>query len=412
MIDIDYADEAALKDERPLYEKLVTWIDEDSPGVLYVRVGVRLDARSRAERLARAAFAPDSTLDLCYCVEMNLAAERRVLVDRIHTMYRRHPIHTALTAARLAAIPDDQLRAAFAPIAAQGASIFRRLFQPDRFESHTDEDAPILRAALRSALSREQILVIKSPEPLFPWAFLYDGAFDELDLRTLDLGHFWGFHHQIQEEVDGVSRHVRISAPPAVVAAVCPAVDRAGEHRNGPLGKLAEDRITWVDSVVALEKKLGAFDADCLYFFGHAAQDDPPIPTTSYLTVNGLPLTVERVARENGPRFTKPLVLAFLNGCGTGPLNTWNRDSVAGFLCFAGNRRVACVTTFAEVPAAFASALAQRFWTGFLAGRMLGESLRDARRALLAEYNNPLGLLYTVLGRVETRITREESTSR
>src|SRR5262249_45703084 len=123
-------------------------------------------------------------------------------------------------------------------------------------------------------------------------------------------------------------------------------------------------------------------------------QDTPPTPTTSYVEVDGIRLTVERIARAGGPHFAKPLVLAFLNGCATAPPATWTRDSVAGFLCFAGHRRVACVTSFAEVPSAFASGFAQRFWAGFLAGRTVGEALQEARRGMLEGYNNPLGLLY------------------
>jgi hypothetical protein len=99
-------------------------------------------------------------------------------------------------------------------------------------------------------------------------------------------------------------------------------------------------------------------------------------------------------------------VLAFLNGCATSPLNTWNGDSFAGFLCMKGGRRVACVTSFAEIPVAFGAALAQRFWAAFLDGKTLGEALLGARRDLLAAYHHPLGLLYTVFGRVETRIMR------
>jgi hypothetical protein len=405
-------DPALLTTERPLHDKLSAWILEDAPGVLDITLFVPLDTSSPAERLAVELFAPDRILDIRYRVPVNLAAERRVLSDRFHSLYRSHAVRAALTAPTLAPVPDEQLRHAFSPVAAQGASIFRRLFQPDRFDSHPDDDAPILRDALRSALAREHIVVLKSPEPLFPWAFLHDGdGFDELDHRTLDLGRFWGYRHQIQEEVDGVSRHVRIPAPPAIVATVCGAADPAGEHRGGPLGQLPEGRVTWLPSALALAETLGAFGADCLYFFGHAAHEDPPTPTTSYLEVDGIKLTVERIARAGAPRFSKPLVLAFLNGCGTGPLNTWNRDSLAGFLCFAGNKRVACVTSFAEIPAAFGSALAQRFWADFLAGRTLGESLLAARRALLAEHNNPLGLLYSVLGRVETRLVPPEPSS-
>lgn len=398
-------DPTLLSSDCPTCDKLSVWILEESPGVLDITLFVPLNPASPAEHRAIDLFAPDRTLDVRYRVEMNLAAERKVLAERFHAMYRKHQVRAVLTAPVLAPIPDEQLRHAFAPIAAQGASIFRRLFQPDRYTNYNDEDAPVVRDAMRSALDRELIVVLKSPVSLFPWTFLYDGeSFDELDLRTFDPARFWGFRHQLQEEVDGISRGVHIAALPKVIAAVCCTVDAAGEHRQGPLGQLPVERIAWIPSALALQESLGAFDGDCLYFYGHAAQEDPPTPTTSYLQIDGIPLTVERIDRAGAPRFQKKLVLAFLNGCGTGPLNIWNRDSVAGFLCFHGKQRVCCVTSFAEVPIAFGLALAQRFWEGFLGGKTLGEALRDARRALLAEHHNPLGLLYAVFGRVETRI--------
>lgn len=398
---------ALLAEDAPMWEKLYAWLHQSSPDVVSVVLLVRLDTSSPAERVAADLFADDDgTLTVRYHVAIKLADERKDLAEKIHAAYKR----AALTAAPLTRVAEDTLRSLFAPIAELGASIFRQLFQPHRFDSHADEDAPLLRDALRSVFSRELMIVLQSPEPLFPWAFLYGGErFDELDSRTIDFGCFWGFRHQIQEELDGVSRRRCISAPPAIVAAICPIADSAGEHRRGPLGQIPKDRVIWLSSVLALERELRAFDADCLYFFGHAVQEGSPTLSTSCVKLDGIKLTVERLDRAGGLRFAKPLVLAFLNGCSTGPLNTWNSKSVAGFLCFGGMHRIACVTSIFDVPAAFASALAQRFWADFLAGRMLGEALRDARRALLAEYNNPLGLLYAVLGRVETRLVPPES---
>ena len=80
------------------------------------------------------------------------------------------------------------------------------------------------------------------------------------------------------------------------------------------------------------------------------------------------------------------------------------RELIAGLLCLRSGGRVACVTSFAEVPIAFGRRFAQLFWGFFLAGTNAGEALLHARTAMLDQYNNPVGLLYNLFGRVETRI--------
>jgi hypothetical protein len=97
-------------------------------------------------------------------------------------------------------------------------------------------------------------------------------------------------------------------------------------------------------------------------------------------------------------------VFVFLNGCETTPLNVWNKNSLAGLLCLQGQCRVCCVTSFAEVPVAFGRRFGQLFWARFLAGATVGQALLGARRDLLDELNNPLGLLYTLFGRAEARL--------
>jgi hypothetical protein len=401
-------DPALLGPERPRLDKLSLQILEDAPGRLDVTLSVLLDPASADERAAVEAFAPeDRLLDVRYLVEMNLAAERDELARRFEAMYRRHPVRAALTSDALEVVPDDRLRDAFMPIAAQGSSIFRRLLQPRQLLNYAAADAPCVRAALRSALERAHLVAVKSPVSLFPWTFLYDGAeLDETNLTTFDASRFWGLRHQIQEEIEGASRRVRLSRPPRIVAAVSPDVDPGGEHREGPLGRLAAEHpesVHWIASAEALRRSLADFQGDCLYFYGHAAQGNPPTPTTSYLLIDGFKLTVDRIDQAGGPRFQKELVLAFLNGCETTPLHVWSKDSLAGFLCLQGDHRVCCVTTFAEVPIAFGRRFGQLLWERFLGGARLGEALLEARREMVRRYNSPLGLLYALFGRVETR---------
>lgn len=401
--------------ERPLQDKLTIEIDEDEAGRLLVTLFVPLDRDAPAEHVAIDLFRPvRDTLDIQYTVEMNLNAERNELVTRFADIYhnRRQPIGELLTGSALEPVPEDALRRAFMPIAAQGASTFRRLLQPDEEDTTIDgygrKDASYIWAALRSALARAQPVAVRSPVRLFPWTFLYTGeALEETDLSTLDMTRFWGFQRPIQEEVEGMARRVRLPRPPQIVAAVSRDVDPDGEHAAGPLGRLAAERpdvVQWVYSSKELRDSLADFPGDCLYFYGHAMQRDPPTPTTSCLKLEGFEVTVDQIERAPGPRFRKDLVLAFLNGCETAPVNVWSRASLAGLLCLREKGRVCCVTTFAEVPIAFARRFGQLFWERFLGGATVGNALLQARRELLQSFNNPLGLLYSLFGRVETRL--------
>ncbi len=409
-------DPALLGHDRPIYDKQTVHIQPDQGGQLDVTVSLVLDPRQPAEQAAIDAFAPDGRLDLRYSVELDLGAERDTLASRLEETYRKSEIAATLRLDELVELRnegthsrEDDLRKAMMPVALLGRSVHRRLFQPETFRNFADTDADTVRSALRSALCRDSLVVMQSPVSLFPWMFLYDD--DKLqkdDRTTLELGRFWGFRHQIQDEIKGTSPRVRLAKPPLIVAAISSDLDVNDEHRAGPLGQFAArapEHVQWIDSALTLRDRLRKFSGDCLYFFGHALQADPPTPTTSVLRLNGYDVSVEEISGAGTPAFEQPLVLAFLNGCETTPLNRWNQDSFAGCLCFRGNHHVCCITTFAEVPDAFARQFAQRFWYHLLEeNETVGAALLRARVDLLQQFNNPLGLLYTLLGKIETRI--------
>jgi len=408
MITSQTIDASLLGSDRPQRDKLSIFLSKDEQGKLDVLLIVPLSPEIEPEKKAIDEFAPNRTLHVHYTVAMDLDAERSQLSESFAKMYRNHPVKHRLLSKTLEPLPDDELRSAFTPIAAQGRSIYRRLFNPTSYADYDENDAPLIRAVVLSALKRDQIIVIKSPVSLFPWAFLYaDEALNMDDQTTFDPARFWGFRHILQTEIEGVSRRVLLDSPPRVIAAICEEVDTTQEHRSGPLSDLeSAGRVSmeWVHSTAGLNSALKDFQGDCLYFYGHVEHRERPTPTTSCVKLGGQKLTVEQIDNAEGPKFAKDLVIAFLNGCESAPPTVWNEATVAGFLCLRGKHRVCCITTFAEVPGSFSAALAQRFWEGFLTGRSLGEALLDARTALFNEYRSPLGLLYMIFGRAETRL--------
>lgn len=387
---------------RPLLPKLEVRIQEEGAD-LVVTLTLPLDPSVPEEKAALDHF---GDLVIQHRPKVDLKAERQVLSKKIADAYRSTKAGVAMRADPLSKIDDDDLREAFMPVAVLGASLWRRLLSPAArdFEQYSEDDRKVAKPALTSVLRRAHWITLTSPARLFPWAFLYDGEGLNKDLlSTLDFDRFWGFRHEIQEQIEGIAMSRVLPAKPKVIAAVSKDVDPQGEHKGSAL---AGADVEWLSSADDLRTRLAQFDGDCLYFYGHAVQQDPPTPTTSELKMDGFGVTVEEIQEQDGPRFSKNLVLAFLNGCGTSPLNEWTTSSFAGLLCLGGQHRVCCISTFAEVPASFARAFAAKLWDRLLVKReRIGAALLFARHEMMREFNHPMGLLYGLLGKIETRIT-------
>jgi hypothetical protein len=353
-----------------------------------------------------------------YTVEMNFDARRRNFDKQVGAIYGDEQ-NGVLGREELERVGRRHLREMLAPLATLGANIFYHLFldERNRLLSPHRRHAEIVRATIASVFSRPQLISIRmdlpngaKSAPLFPWGFLYDDpAFHESDLTKLDPGRFWGFRHQIQEEKDCTATRLNLPANPSVLTSICSHADRLQWHRQ-PKHSLVRHNgnVTEASTVKEMANALANFTHDCFYFFGHAFQPDPPEQTQSYLKLRGEELTVDSLSRIYGaPRFSKEPVLAFLNGCRTSPLNVWDRESVAGFLCEAGGQSVCCVTTVASVPGSVAATFGCIFWEQFLLRKLrLGDALLRTRRTMLRKWNNPLGLLYTVFGNVDTYVER------
>jgi hypothetical protein len=369
-----------------------------------VRLSVPLDELV-ADEAAALPLAQDGRLDVGYKVALNLGAERHALAGELARMYRKK---AGLQLAASQPVTEAALKELLEPVAQQGWSILNRLIfnaEPCCYFSHAD----VAQRAVTSALARGQLIdIAHSSEPLFPWALLFDGrGWRSRDLSTLDVQRFWGFQHEIQERVTGTSPLWQIHGAPRIVTSICSDADADDLHGDAdhPLRKYPHT----VDSptLPELEQALTRFDGHCLYFFGHAGHDhEPPVPTQSWIALRGLRLTVADLQTMNAPQFQNDLVVVFLNGCGTSTLGTWNADSLPGHLCARGRGRVCCIATVAEVPTVFAAEFARHFWASFvLEQRPIGVALLHARRTMLeSPLRSPLGLFYTLFGRIDTCI--------
>jgi hypothetical protein len=378
-------------------------------GDTVVEMRVPMDGDTEAERFARAEWCGDDRdLRVRSKLTLDLNGERRQLVAHLAKVYV-DPDFAPLLQNPLAPVDPLLAQRAMQPLAVAGAGVFRALFAPEEYlDPVSGEDARVA-AAVDAALHRPgRVHVRCARDPLFPWPFVYD----DLALRSahgagaVKLERFWGFVHELQTEPALTAGSVRIAAPLRVLASACPTVDPAGRSRSAahPLASLAP---TWIDDVADLGKALRALDCDALYVLGHASHDASPAASTSQLLYEGAPLTVSDLLGGGGTRGKSRPVLFFHNACESAPLDRWDNNTVPGFVLDRHKGRVCLLGTAAQVPRAVAVAFAERFWERFRGGATLGASVRESRAALLADFHNPLGLLYALHGKADTRIVTE-----
>jgi hypothetical protein len=382
--------------------------NSDSPS-LEITLSMVLDENEPAERKIMDTFELQSQNLFVFryllgAAEINLAAERDIFAERLEKSYRQ-PGLGSLLKSKSPQLSDDKLRAFLAPLALQGDSVFNRLFLNPALTpiSHEASDVKLIQEAIRSVLRRPNVISLKSSEPIFPWAFLYDGpTFDSDDHSSLDPGSFWGFKYEIQQDVGCTATRTRLPAQPKMFMAIDPYED--GGRHVAASHIFSHMNIVPATTRDELRDALVDFNNDILYFFGHA--NDAEQDYESWLKLQNVDLKVSELRRIDAPRFNNVPVLTFLNGCRTTPLRRWDKNTVVGYICLKQpTRRVCCVVTVAEVPAAFAVEFASHVWEGFWRDKTpLGSALLEARKKMLAKYNNPLGLLYSLFGSVDTII--------
>jgi len=381
--------------------------------IRFVRVtlSVPLSEKYPDEKKAKQMFDPyDQGLDVSYPVKgMFLADETKLFSKALADVYK-HPKGSGLKNG-LTKLSMADLKSILVPLVEQGRDLFYRLFINIQPTNYSGVGATVVSNAIKSALSHYQIIYIESDVTLFPWAFLfYDPKYDSSKVSSIQPKNFWGFKHEIQESLKGTSQHLDVPANPTMVAAIC-SVEDQGWH-NGPDHPFTQlenrNLLKRTPSTVELGKALNNFNEDCFYFFGHADHSDPPIPSQSFLQLRSQQLTVVKLQQDFGtaPSFNKDLVVALFNGCKTAPLNYWDERTMIGFLCLnKGHNRLCCVSTVGQIPAVFAGVFAKHFWTRFLVNRdPIGWALLKARRKMLAQWRNPLGLLYSLFGRVDAQV--------
>jgi len=96
------------------------------------------------------------------------------------------------------------------------------------------------------------------------------------------------------------------------------------------------------------------------------------------------------------------LPLVFLNACGSAQLNPAVMSSFPDL--FAKNRNRGFIGTETLIPDNCAAVFSREFYTYLMQGLPLAEAVHAAKWTLLRDYNNPLGILYTVYANPDMRV--------
>jgi hypothetical protein len=238
---------------------------------------------------------------------------------------------------------------------------------------------------------------------------------------------FWGFKYQIEApaqqvaaggEASSAASSVKATVPTRVFAAMNPHLAFTSNHEKDlrkalaavkPQATLAVDPVASDYAYIKQLLKSDALKAAIIYFYchGRGEQKKPDDP----VLLSGLDFgaTVTDNQALTGVDFDgdewsgAPLV--FMNGCDTAGFSpAAPSDLVTRFI--HGRHASAVIGTEVTIWELLAGEMAGLFLKRFLAGADAGKALLAARRELLAK-RNPLGLVYTLYGSANLKLTYE-----
>lgn len=317
-------------------------------------------------------------------------------------------------------IPPERRAAALRRLALAGAALFARVFYPDDGKTELKQLGDSVREIACQPGARLRLQFV-SKQFTLPWGLLYVGDVKSGFEPSWD--YFLGFRHLIEQlplMVDFVAQTTQIASdqPSLVVSTtVNGAIDAemqfdvvAGHQAfwEETAGTRAGLRVVRRDGAKEVLAALADVhdEAQFLYFYCHATA--PALGTDRRIGAAALTLAdgqitltdlwLEAPSREklNG----RPVV--FINACGTQQLSPLFYQGFVPYFIAKGARGV--IGTECKVPALFAAEWGRDFFTLFLEGQTLAETLLALRRAFLDKYGNPLGLVYGIHGDGDVRI--------
>lgn len=270
---------------------------------------------------------------------------------------------------------------------------------------------------------------------VFPWQLLFDRPIE--DGKPINLRGFWGMRYDVSQHVSLAARRpasvkkakrrrlsmffdTSITGAPEQDDLICKLAKKAGLEAEG------------FEARAGLDKRLTAGDDRLLYFFCHGRTgapfdewaDDLRRVLAGIVKVGGTGNTtvatlVELLSSSNkldgsetalklrsdivqlrsllgSDHFFSEDPIVFLNMCESAQLYP---DSSQSFVRFFLDRFAAAIVgTECPIPRVFGDEMAKLMLPMLLGGTGVGDALLTARRAMLNDYANPLGLAYSLWG--------------
>lgn len=249
-------------------------------------------------------------------------------------------------------------------------------------------------------------LCIQSEQFSLPWELI------TTDFENISL---WGLSYQIQRQlpqnrgciIPEKSLRLELGAPPEIGLLILQDPDHlpsiVGDEIPFFLDLESKNLITCtimkplnkngdLDVEFGKLKMFGQRDRNIYHFSCHAIPDPYNSARSCIVIDDGFPISSDDLRRYGIEFRGFPLIV--LNACDTGKNDPYHTaDLVSNLL---NSDALGVVATEAQIPDMFAAAFTKEFYKRLLAGERIGLALANTRKFFMSEYNNPLGLLYSL----------------
>lgn len=308
------------------------------------------------------------------------------------------------------------IRECLPALAVAGMDLFNDIFFPSRSLAQPEAYRALtaMGEALRDLSGSNRLLMrVTSDEFYAPWNLIYSKPLKDMkDGSDAVPEGFWGYAHMVEHVPERAMRGTDLGVDQPVRASLFldTSIDSAlqvdcNKVLEAELANYGTDALSLARSTTSREMMdtLGlSLDQHILYFCCHASVDGDGTRINiddAYLTLTDRDFRIapSRLNGWLGRNLFKNGPVVFLNACQTGQMNSLFYQ---GFVpAFMDRQASALIGTQTEIPAIFAGQFARQFFARFFAGgtgNTAGRVLFDLRRAFFDEFNNPLGLLYSI----------------
>lgn len=318
---------------------------------------------------------------------------------------------------KLYAVDDTVYKSTLESLARAGRKLYVNLFHPTKGTQKERAQARQVGKVLRQlSAGRALKIQVLSDDFFIPWSLLYDGDYPAEEVNPDE---FWGFKHVIEE----VPYRTHEEESEAVIS-VGEAPLRLGMNINRTkiqevlikpqltrVQKLKHvvqvyPRFTEKDVLDALRGEGGQHQLEYFYCHAGTAGDPQKDFDQSYLglTKDDTGLTLEDIKLATVDSRFQGNPLFILNACESAQMDGRFYD---GFVPkFLNMGACAVVGTDCEVPSLFGAHFGMVLLEAFFRGSSIGEALLAVRKQFLAQYQNPLGLIYRIFGNTDVCLYR------